>query len=826
MGYITYYSVNWRSREWRLRIWPQVVEDARLIIEAAGVDLTGSWDERENPIPPIVSVEEGIRFNGIAEDGHETFVCGPKDRKRFTKTNRKPYDLPASCILLRAHYLWREGFSVESDGHWDNELWVNARELYKLLWPGELVWCPWTERSEATGEQTAGYKVEVLNNSSALTPETAISTDSLEDALKKRKLDPESLAQLGPVSSTVSGTDFSHVRQWLFCCDADPAGHSACQPLPAQFKKLPGVTFKIIDVRRRCIVDAPEDCSFVVLTYVWGGVDQPKLTAETTPLLSQEGGLNAIWAGIPTTVRDAIEVCEQIGESYLWVDAICITQDSTRDLKIQILRMRHIYSAAKCTIVVASAASADMGLLGSPPVSGNPCTSENALDSFLETTPWNTRAWCYQEKVLSHRAIIFTSNGIYMQCQQGTYNASTGVQLTARGSPSQQQPPDNPTLTRYNTIGGMLSVPPNRDLESYLSAVEYYSARKLTSQSDKLNAFQGIFQRFRGSLDGKSSAFLYGMPVDGFDQVVCFRLGKHSPQSRNKTFPSWSWLGWDEPVTFDRPLIRTRQMLQCSNHAWTVQSGEVARARKLRRPAAFKKWVADAFDPVGFPAAVAPYTPQPDLYCFASVAYLRIDLTSPVDVDGADGLYAVYPTVCSDLVVRVPFKPFKGADGQLSVLGAFQGDVPESDNTTRDGLDPKMHEGHSEDTCEAKKPVGYIWLDREWVAAADQQLYENYQQQHPMSVGKFMVVAGEKRTKSKTKDPFNCTTVELGLDPDRFDREVDTNLWTITMLMLLQPKFDNFGRQIGDERAQVMDCRIDEEDWQWLGGKTDYVHLY
>ncbi|KAK1671584.1 heterokaryon incompatibility, partial [Colletotrichum godetiae] len=94
---------------------------------------------------------------------------------------------------------------------------------------------------------------------------------------------------------------------------------------------------------------------FAVLTYVWGGIEQPKLKEANMDEYSCDYGLDAIWRDIPKTIRDAIHVCETIGERYLWVDALCIVQDSPRDVKTQILRMREIYSAAKFTIAAVSA---------------------------------------------------------------------------------------------------------------------------------------------------------------------------------------------------------------------------------------------------------------------------------------------------------------------------------------------------------------------------------------------------------------------------------------------------------------------------------------
>jgi len=88
---------------------------------------------------PVVTNKQ-IRFNGIYEDGHETF-CFQLGANDFCKTARKPYDLPVCEILLVLKYfipsmdLRSDGFSAvnekELDGVWDRAL-AYVEGLYGL----------------------------------------------------------------------------------------------------------------------------------------------------------------------------------------------------------------------------------------------------------------------------------------------------------------------------------------------------------------------------------------------------------------------------------------------------------------------------------------------------------------------------------------------------------------------------------------------------------------------------------------------------------------------------------------------------------------------
>lgn len=49
----------------------------------------------------------------------------------------------------------------------------------------------------------------------------------------------------------------------------------------------------------------------------------------------------------------AMEVTEFLGLRYLWIDALCIKQDDSIDLKAHMESMTVIYQSAKLTVVIA-----------------------------------------------------------------------------------------------------------------------------------------------------------------------------------------------------------------------------------------------------------------------------------------------------------------------------------------------------------------------------------------------------------------------------------------------------------------------------------------
>lgn len=148
------------------------------------------------------------------------------------------------------------------------------------------------------------------------------------------------------ISST--SVDRALLQSWLSLC-MDQHGHD-CTPAPFEFS--PTFTLRLIDVKRRCVVEPPLRSRYVALSYVWGDSLQVTLEEKHVPRLRQEGGLSDGYADIGTTVKDAMYLCEQLEEQYLWVDGLCIKQDDEEDKARQICSMNQIYSCAIFTIVV------------------------------------------------------------------------------------------------------------------------------------------------------------------------------------------------------------------------------------------------------------------------------------------------------------------------------------------------------------------------------------------------------------------------------------------------------------------------------------------
>lgn len=117
-------------------------------------------------------------------------------------------------------------------------------------------------------------------------------------------------------------------------------GHESC-PRPG-FVPLPDRVIYIEDA-----IISEEEASFQLklvegsqaierygaLSYSWGMASQPVMTSKRNLSAFRDRPPHD---RLPQTIKDAIMIAWKLGIRYLWVDSLCIVQDSSLDKEIQI----------------------------------------------------------------------------------------------------------------------------------------------------------------------------------------------------------------------------------------------------------------------------------------------------------------------------------------------------------------------------------------------------------------------------------------------------------------------------------------------------------
>jgi hypothetical protein len=98
---------------------------------------------------------------------------------------------------------------------------------------------------------------------------------------------------------------------------------------------------------------------YAALSYIWGGPQSCQTLKRNIDEYLQHIELQKV----PKTILDAIHCTQTLGLKYLWVDSLCIIQDSAEDKSREIGLMSTIYKNAYVTISAAKATSCEEGFL-------------------------------------------------------------------------------------------------------------------------------------------------------------------------------------------------------------------------------------------------------------------------------------------------------------------------------------------------------------------------------------------------------------------------------------------------------------------------------
>lgn len=135
-------------------------------------------------------------------------------------------------------------------------------------------------------------------------------------------------------ASTGSEESLECARQWLRTCTAS---HASCRPSPTNASYRPTRLLDIsgdrdgssITICLREKAELPEQVTYVTLSHCWGSSPPYQLTTQTIAVLKSDDRVPLSQLG--RTFQEAIEVTQRLGVSYIWIDCLCIIQDSAED---------------------------------------------------------------------------------------------------------------------------------------------------------------------------------------------------------------------------------------------------------------------------------------------------------------------------------------------------------------------------------------------------------------------------------------------------------------------------------------------------------------
>ncbi|KAL8644630.1 MAG: hypothetical protein Q9226_007669 [Calogaya cf. arnoldii] len=373
------------------------------------------------------------------------------------------------------------------------------------------------------------------------------------------------------------------LREWLQECESS---HLKCALL-----KQPKLPMRVLDmlesgdsdlVKLLETMDRPYG-RYLALSYVWGKKPSIRLLQATR---------NEFMGGIaleklPKTLQDAVLISRSLKVQYLWVDALCICQDSDSDKEMQIPHMNEYYRDAVAVISASGADDVYAGFLQPQSTSSDvlaraenqviddhseygpihyriPYLSPELTDPRLLTVdtepmlynydeePINKRGWTLQESALARRLITFPSTGgIVMRCHDGE---------TLAGEILSDPYHEDPAFAYRDALG--YSQRSQTELfRNWARIVQDYSRRSLSHPSDILVALGALAlesQNHDGSLLGSYVAGLWTNPLR---EGLLWHISSPPHPDRDTYLPpwgtvsqyyapSWSWASCGHPVLF------------------------------------------------------------------------------------------------------------------------------------------------------------------------------------------------------------------------------------------------------------------------------------
>jgi hypothetical protein len=276
---------------------------------------------------------------------------------------------------------------------------------------------------------------------------------------------------------------------------------------------------------------------YCALSHCWGSPDKHPLRSTTINEDQLFTGIRC--SDLPRTFRDAIHVVRRLNIRYLWIDSLCIIQDSKEHWRQESARMGAIYENAYLRIAASNANDATDGFLDRDfpksatqavplPICVSVSPTDNITDTFniLLQSEWEgrkdpydgplaSRAWVFQEARLARRSVSFMPGALIWDCKEDYLNDRDCHPYDFHGA-------------QHNWY-------------TWVDYVEEYTAAILTYESDRLIAIQGLANEMAKSL---LDTYCLGLWLGDLPKMLLWRtIDSETGMHGLPNLPSWTWVG-------------------------------------------------------------------------------------------------------------------------------------------------------------------------------------------------------------------------------------------------------------------------------------------
>jgi hypothetical protein len=181
-----------------------------------------------------------------------------------------------------------------------------------------------------------------------------------------------------------------------------------------------------------------EEAEYIALSHCWG---------MSLPMQTTESNLEAMCHGIqfselPRSFQDAVAVTRAFGVRYLWIDSLCILQDSKDDWALESAQMSDIYSNALFVLAAAARDGCESGFLAesrrkksvviNSSLGSRADLSVRLIPQLIDPygshfrhsdqkSKLSTRGWAFQEQLLARRMLSYSDEEMSWECLEESF---------------------------------------------------------------------------------------------------------------------------------------------------------------------------------------------------------------------------------------------------------------------------------------------------------------------------------------------------------------------------------------------------------------------
>ena len=278
--------------------------------------------------------------------------------------------------------------------------------------------------------------------------------------------------------------------------------------------------------------------------------------------------IESLMAGIdmfdlPATFRDAITITRKLGIKYLWIDSLCIIQDSREDWQSESTKMGNYYRDCFLNISALDAAEARIGMLN--PRATVPTVhlaershlrqASRSWQDVFQNSPLSLRAWVLQERLISTRVLHFAQDDLFWECSTCSVRESDITEhklLNESVAWSDENFKRSLHFAEVESCGLATStVHLYEALIRWYQIITQYSKLNITYTMDIFPAISGIARRIQTVTGFEYFAGIWRQDINA---GLLWHKNDRCTVSEHYTAPSWSWAAMPGPVAMLFPL--------------------------------------------------------------------------------------------------------------------------------------------------------------------------------------------------------------------------------------------------------------------------------